>query len=46
MFCGLPAVQARSSTLALALTSVVVFGFTTWSSNILIGFTAQAWHPI
>ena len=35
MLCGLPAFQVRSNALALALISVVVFGFTGWSSNIL-----------
>lgn len=35
MLCGIPAFQVQSSSLALALISIVVFGFTGWASNIL-----------
>ncbi len=44
MFCGLPAFQVRSSALALALISVVVFGFTSWASNIL-SLATDFFHP-
>lgn len=35
MLCGVPAVEVRSSAMALALISVVVFAYTGWASNIL-----------
>jgi ACS family hexuronate transporter-like MFS transporter len=35
MLCGIPAFRASSSSLALAWISVVLFGYSSWASNIL-----------
>ncbi len=35
MLCGVPAFRVKSASLALALISIVVFGFTGWASNML-----------
>jgi len=44
MLCGIPASQVRSDAVALALISVVLFGYACWGSNIL-GLVTDLFPP-